>query len=125
MHLLYIDAVDGRLRFAEDLEYAFGIGLDGGRQVGGVDHFKDAAEVTVFGRGMFGRIGDDDAKLGGGDTTALDAFERDGCTDGERLERAGYGFAIRSRIGKRANQHVPRDAGERIDITNGHGYSSV
>lgn len=74
---------------------------------------------------MLRRLADADAEFGGGDAAAMDALPGDGRADGEGMERARDGLAIRPRIGKRANQHVSRDAGERIDIANGHGYSSV
>ena len=43
---------------------------------------------------------------------------------GERLERAGDGVAVGAGIGKRSNQHVSGEAGERINVAN-HGNSSV
>ncbi len=68
---------------------------------------------------------DADAEFGGGDAAAMDALPCDGRTDGEGLECARDGLTIGPGVGKRANQHIPRDAGERIDIANGHSYSSV
>jgi hypothetical protein len=73
VHLFYGDAVDGGFRLAEDAEDALGVGLDRVGQIGGVNHFQDAAQVPVL-----LRLSDRYAKFSGAHAPALDAFPLDG-----------------------------------------------
>ena len=85
-----------------------------------MDQLEDSTEMSVFGRFVYA-----DAKFDGSDAAALHAIPLYGGADGEGTERARDGIAIRAGIRKRANQHVPGNSGERIDITNFHGSPSV
>ena len=58
-------------------------------------------------------------------TAALHPIPLDSCADGEGIERTRDGNAIGAGVHKCPGQHVPGQSGERIDVTDRHGYFSL
>ena len=85
-----------------------------------MDQFQDSAEMAMF-RGFVYA----DAEFQGADAAALDAIPLDGRTDGERFEGARDCCAVGAGVGKRCYEHVSGESGERVDVTDVHGYSSL
>src|SRR5665213_1913547 len=120
MHFFDIDAMHRRFRFAQHAKDMLGLRLHVVRQIRRADKLHDTAQMAVFGRFIHS-----DAEFNGADAAAQDAIPPDRGSDCERFKSAREGFAVGARIGKRSNQHVSRQPGERVDVTNSHDYFSL
>ncbi len=63
-----------------------------------------------------------DVKLGARNIAPLDLFEGDLRSGVQGMNRRSDRLLVGARIGQRADQHVPAESGERVQITNRGQY---
>ena len=85
-----------------------------------MDHFQDSAQMA-----MLRRFGFADPELEGADAAALDAVPLNGGADGEGFEGAGNGLTVGAGVGQGGGEHVAREAGEGVDVTDLHAVIPV
>ena len=102
-------------------KHALGFRLGGMGQVGGVDHFQNAAEMAMF-RRVRSQPTRNLVALMPRRWTRSHSMVAPMAKESRAREMASR---VGAGVGKRANQHVSGEAGERVDVANRHGYFSL
>ena len=118
MDLLDRDPVYFGFRLAEPLKHGDGILFRAVRQARAFDHLEDVRQVPVFRCLLVA-----DVKFRRRDAAPFRLFNFEVRSRAERIEGFEKCGLVGPRIDQGADGHIPRDAGERIEIASGHELS--